>query len=81
MRKYNCLKVELKQTSKAMGYRAFMILRLLAMVPFNVVPLTTMSIMELVSWGQMSVSPENGHTVKISLQDSTGCMLVKPPSR
>lgn len=52
-------------TSKAMGYRALMILKLLAMLPFKVVPLTTMSHMHGVSAGQMSVSPENGDTVKV----------------
>lgn len=52
------------------------------MLPFSVTPLTTMSNMEFLSLGQMSVSPEKGHTVNISLQDMgrSGSILVKPPS-
>lgn len=55
---------------------------LLATLPFRVLPLTTMSHMEGVSAGQISVSPENGDTVRIWLQGtgSDGCMLLKPPS-
>ncbi|TNN82331.1 hypothetical protein EYF80_007452 [Liparis tanakae] len=49
---------------------------------FKLQPLTTMSHMDGVSEGQMSISPENGHTVNVWLwrTGATGCILVKPPS-
>lgn len=44
---------------------ALIILTLFATLPFRVAPLTTKSHVEGVSAGQMSISPENGDTVKV----------------